>query len=322
MHILSRHLLFLNPSQTVPALEDIIPHSGDKFAACFASVTPANDDWMIAPQVNIVAGATVSFWAKSYTADYGLERFKVGVSTTGMNPGDFTIITPGSYVEAPVEDWTEFSYALDDYVGQNVYVAIECVSNDAFILLVDDFTVGVTKSNFVFNAPSPIVGKGVKEIGEPTGVTIPSSLKAPLAINELVGYNVYRNAVKINAEVVAELTYTDMEVPIGSFEYYVTAVYSGGESDPSNIVTIIVTDMEEFESSSIQVYPNPVRNLLNIKADNIVNVKVISITGQLVLDNEMTGNTAVIDVNDLTPGVYFVNIETQNGSVSRKIMVE
>ncbi len=138
----------------------------------------------------------------------------------------------------------------------------------------------------------------------------------------LEGYNVYRNDQKINSDIVEDLFYTDTELPIGSFEYYVTAVYSGGESDPSNIVTIIVTDMEENISSNIQVYPNPTQNLLNIKAENILSIRIISITGQLVLDMEAKGNKAVIDVNELKPGVYFVNIDTQSGSVSRKIIVK
>ena len=162
----AQSFIVFNPSTTTPAVDDMTPHSGDKFVACMAATAPPNNDWLIAPSTTIAAGATVSFWAKSYTADYGLERFKVGVSTT-LDPNDFTIISSGAYVEAPVEDWTEFSYSLAAYVGQDVYVGIQCVSNDAFIFMLDDFSIGATKaSSLAFNPPSPITGSGTKMIGE------------------------------------------------------------------------------------------------------------------------------------------------------------
>jgi len=133
--------IIFNPTTTTPALTTLTAHTGNKMAACFASTTPPNNDWMISPQTTIGGGNVVKFWAKSYTADYGLERFKVGVSTTGTTPASFTIISGTNYVEAPV-DWTEYTYDLSVYAGQQVYVGIQCISNDAFIFLVDDFFIG------------------------------------------------------------------------------------------------------------------------------------------------------------------------------------
>ena len=80
----------------------------------------------------------IKFWAKSYTDDYGLERFKVGVGTD-TNPNNFTIISGANYIQAPTE-WTEYTYPLTGYPG-NVYVGIQCLSNDAFIFFVDDVLV-------------------------------------------------------------------------------------------------------------------------------------------------------------------------------------
>ncbi|NLN85663.1 MAG: T9SS type A sorting domain-containing protein, partial [Candidatus Cloacimonetes bacterium] len=76
-----------------------------------------------------------------HTAQYGLERFKVGVSTTGTNPANFTIISGTNYIQAP-DVWTEYTYSLADYAtSETVYVGIQCVSNDAFIFFIDDVTV-------------------------------------------------------------------------------------------------------------------------------------------------------------------------------------
>lgn len=135
-----------NPSTTTPPMTDdpeIQPHSGEKFGACFASVPSGgqgNDDWFISSQFTAGSGANINFWAKSYTDDYGLERFNVAVSTTGSNPEDFEVISGSTYIEVPME-WTEYNYDLSDYAGEDIYVAIQCVSNDAFIFMIDDIVI-------------------------------------------------------------------------------------------------------------------------------------------------------------------------------------
>jgi len=127
--------IIFNPDATTPAVTEGAAHGGVKYAASFAATTPPNNDWLITPQVS--GGGELRFWAKSYTANYGLERFRVGVSTTGTNPTNFTIISGDSYVSAPVE-WTEYVYDLSAYAEQQIRVGIKCESNDAFIFFVDD----------------------------------------------------------------------------------------------------------------------------------------------------------------------------------------
>ncbi|MGF3555087.1 MAG: choice-of-anchor J domain-containing protein [Thermoplasmatota archaeon] len=133
--------IIFNPSQTTPPCPYAPPHSGQKFAACFNAVLPAtNDDWLITPQLGPASYEEVSFWARSYTDDYNLDRFQVGISTTDTNPSSFTIISPGNYIEAPIT-WTQYTYDISAYSGNSIYIAIHCVSYDAFILMVDDFSV-------------------------------------------------------------------------------------------------------------------------------------------------------------------------------------
>jgi len=136
--------IVFNPSGVTPSMgsdEAIRPHSGSKFAACFASTTPPNDDWIITPAIALGSNSSLSFWVKSYTEQYGLERYKVGVSTTDNNPSSFTIISGNSYLEAPSAAWQEKQFDLSAYDGMEVYIGIQCVSNDAFIFMLDDLTV-------------------------------------------------------------------------------------------------------------------------------------------------------------------------------------
>jgi len=138
--------IVFNPSTTDPPLTDdpeIQPYAGEKFGACLSSVPSGgqgNDDWFISDLVSLGDGASFTFWARSYTDEWGLERFNVAVSTTTPDPGDFTVISGPTYIEAPMA-WTEYSYDLSDYAGQDIYVAIQCVSYDAFIFMIDDLMI-------------------------------------------------------------------------------------------------------------------------------------------------------------------------------------
>lgn len=140
--------IVMNNTATVPALNATwAGHTGLKCMAAMASIpvtpTAANNDYLTSPQVQLgTAGNTLKFWAKAISATYP-EKFRVGVSTTGTAPANFTMITPTAGV-TPTTTWTEYTYNLDAYQGQNVYITIQCVSLDAFALLIDDFKVTAT----------------------------------------------------------------------------------------------------------------------------------------------------------------------------------
>ena len=135
--------LVFNPSACDPPQNEsaILPHTGDKYVVCWAvQNTLQNDDWLITPQLGPDNFGTVSFWAKSYSSQYNIERFEVGVSTTDTQPESFTIISSDPYVEIPT-DWTKYTYKLDSYDDQSIYIGIHCVSYDSWFLMVDDFVV-------------------------------------------------------------------------------------------------------------------------------------------------------------------------------------
>ena len=151
--------IVFNPALTTPSLEDqaaIAPHGGERFAASFASSgdpsgLAQNNDWLISPKLTLPAtDAKMSFFVKSYTGEYGLEKYNVLVSETDDNLESFEMI--GTTREAPYEEWQEVTVDLSDYAGKDVYLAIQCVSEDAFIFMLDDITVSKPVSSVAENA--------------------------------------------------------------------------------------------------------------------------------------------------------------------------
>ncbi len=152
--------IVFNPNSTTPVLDDaaFLANTGEKYAACFAAMSPStqNDDWMMTPVIELAAGGSFSFMAKSYTHDYGAERFNVLVSDGSTNPDDFTSISGVTYTEAPLA-WTNFSYDLSAYANSSIRLAIQCVSNDAFIFMVDDVAINAPGGTPTVNNEVPAV---------------------------------------------------------------------------------------------------------------------------------------------------------------------
>jgi len=320
--------IIFNPSTVDPPLTDADPHSGDKMAACFAATSLLNDDWMIAPQVTISSGDEASFFARSYTDQYGMERFNVAVSTTGTAPADFTVISGATYLEAPI-DWTEYSFDLSSYAGQSVYVAIQCVTADAFIFFVDDFHIGAPAD--VVYADVPAVNgrtsKGIVDFvqskvtsvakrnkfvpGKKVSMDVPDrivdvSVNNPEADDDdtrvLLGYNIFKDGTQIGTVGDGILEYLDESLAAGVYEYYVTGVYSNGESDPSNTVEITISLPPPLSFNAVSQGPVP-----NVICTWLVPVSTRALSGYKIYrnDEEIGETTSLIFFDTLVPtGTY------------------
>jgi hypothetical protein len=129
-----------NPSQAVPPPVNMAAHAGSKFGACFSAIQYPNNKWLISPRMTMGSDASIRFWVQTYNTYYGLEKYNVGVSTTGSNPAAFVLLNT-SPMDAPAS-WTRQSFSLAAYSGQDVYIGINCVSNDQFIFMIDDIEIG------------------------------------------------------------------------------------------------------------------------------------------------------------------------------------
>ena len=133
-----------NPDKTEPSLlaelgDKIAPHGGKRYGASIFVYEDVNDDWLISPKLRLPShGPKMEFYVKSFLDELGLERYNVLVSSTDNALESFSVI--GSTREAPVT-WTKVEVDLSEYAGQEVYLAIQCVSEDNFMFMIDDIKV-------------------------------------------------------------------------------------------------------------------------------------------------------------------------------------
>ena len=92
-------------------------------------------------------------------------------------------------------------------------------------------------------------------------------------------------------------------------------------NDDSNVSVV------EQASAHFRIYPNPVSNILRVDAkSNITDVseiKIYDIQGKIVKTQKYSNETDnSIDVSDITSGVYYLIIVTQEKSLIEKIIIE
>lgn len=266
--------IIFNPSQTTPVASAAAwqPKSGAKYAACFNALTASapNNDWLVSPKVSVQPGDVLKFWAKSVTAQYGLERLKVGISTTGTATTDFTIISSGSYIEVPADAWTEYSFPLTAYVGQTIHFALNCVSNDAFVLMIDDITVSNSKGDVSFAMDFEGESSDINSVRQiPTGKSVVADFSENKSYSS---YKVYRNGDEIATT--NNLFYTDADLLSGTYVYTVKAAYinPNGLSPASNAVEIELNLIPQYTLT------------IDVTGNGSVNVNGVPYTAPVTVD--------------------------------------
>ncbi len=106
--------------------------------AYIAYSATAHNDYLVSPQLAPAAGnSTYSFWASNYSSSWP-EQFNVLLSTTGNAAANFTVTLASGVTPPGSQTYTQYSYSLAAYIGQNVYIAIQSISTDQYYLMVDD----------------------------------------------------------------------------------------------------------------------------------------------------------------------------------------
>ncbi|MFK7758052.1 MAG: T9SS type A sorting domain-containing protein [Flavobacteriales bacterium] len=88
---------------------------------------------------------------------------------------------------------------------------------------------------------------------------------------------------------------------------------------------LLLNSISEQSASLFQLYPNPSSQNLTLESSGspILSVLIYDQTGTTVKsDLEVNRNQLVIDVSDLASGLYFINIKTDQGLQTEKLIIE
>jgi hypothetical protein len=113
-------------------------------------------------------------------------------------------------------------------------------------------------------------------------------------------------------------------------DYYGYANREWLTTDPMNVYVTYGKCSSCTPSATIQnyfadfsIYPNPASDILIISNSNELDrVQIINIFGSIVLNQDIKLTTGEIDLSSVNPGVYFINIYSNNQHLVRKVTVK
>jgi hypothetical protein len=145
---------------------------------------------------------------------------------------------------------------------------------------------------------------------------------------ELEHFDVYRDNMVIATQEYdpnySGLYYFEDTISIGATaEYFIMSVYSDGCEAPSEtlIGEGIPSSVNELESGSTLVYPNPSNGTFNLNlGTGQWNVEVYDISGRKVYENRMDGRS-VLDLGKCQKGLYFMKASSESRSLTTKVVI-
>lgn len=241
-------------------------HSGTKYLfSLFSYQDNQVDDWAISPQL-YGGEQTVSFWARSYSADYP-EKIEVYYSTGSTDPKDFVLIEDSKVDVLPAE-WNEYSVDLPEGATR---FAIRSYAAGSFMLMVDDVT---------YTPAAAFSGE--------------ISLK---------GYDVYRDGVKLNDAPVENTEYADANVVEGTeYKYVVVALFDEGTGRVSNTAKIKFEKESGLESLGAAKAIATAKNTIIVRGFAGEKLIVSSADGKVIANGEASEISSI----SVPAGVYVV----------------
>lgn len=88
-------------------------------------------------------------------------------------------------------------------------------------------------------------------------------------------------------------------------------------SNATNYVNLIPTDIEETTKEKLNIYPNPVTDILFIESEHTIQtIQIISVTGMVIIEKQVMGSEiSTIPVSNLTKGTYIARFVFTNGKI-------
>ena len=168
-----------------------IRDTGTKYLTFWCAQGVQNDNYFISPQIDLTNKSNIelTFYAKSLqtggSGGFDPEQFEIMISTTGTNVGDFTAIG-GVESVGTHQYWTDFSFNLDAYAGNQIYFAIHHItSQQGYALHMDDFKITANSTASVDAVDADLVTEFY-----PNPFSTNFTIKSKYTINNITFYNV------------------------------------------------------------------------------------------------------------------------------------
>lgn len=209
----------------------LFPETWDAAARWDTTHISTYDDWYITKMRFFMAAGNTNVTMKIWTGENATLDYSEVVSSYNVNDWTEIVLATPYQIDASTELWAGLE--LDQIftgtpMGQDAGPAVSGYGDQMY-----------------YNGSWMTAGNGNWNIQ----IWVSPTTKA--SQSELLGYNVYRDSVQLNTDLVIAPSYVDLNLLNGTYDYFTTAVYDAGESDSSNHVEVIIDQPVILMSDSL-----------------------------------------------------------------------
>ena len=214
-------------------------------------------------------------------------------------------------------DGTEWSY-----VGQrgftesktDTYMAMT-LHNDSPCVVYTDIAMGSKASAKYYKLSNYLYPPVELEAKVFNAADVKLTWQAPF-LSDPLKYNIYRNDALVGNT--AQLTYIDEGLESGVYNYAVSAVYEEGESEKATATVNLTVAVSENNEVVFAMYPNPAKDYVTIESVKDAVVKIYSVNGQMLLQQNINEGINTIDLSNLNAGMYFISVDETMVKIVKK----
>jgi hypothetical protein len=128
----------------------------------------------------------------------------------------------------------------------------------------------------------------------------------------------------IQNDILRNVSTRDMNIGISNIRLIQNDNTVIGTNPQTGVVTVnLASSTENIEDFNLEIFPNPASAELNLKSTNtnIESVIVINLTGQILyVDKNVNSNLSKIDISSLAEGIYLIQVQTDKGLTTKKLV--
>ena len=153
---------------------------------------------------------------------------------------------------------------------------------------------------------------------------LPEDLQLTISISQIEGAALEQSDIYLIDKLLN--TVTDLKATDYSF--------TSGEGIQENRFTLVfreaaVLDVEEesFRESNISLYPNPASDSITLDYrgnEPLIQLTIVNVNGQIMLRKDLSdfNGQQQINIEDLSAGMYFVNLESTQNTITKKLIIK
>ncbi len=101
-----------------------------------------------------------------------------------------------------------------------------------------------------------------------------------------------------------------------------TGLFQTGTFAAIKSISMGITGLVESNENSVQIYPNPATDIVNIVASQEINtIRIFNLTGQMIMEILPESNNVQIQSSSMEAGVYFVEIISNESLLTKRLVI-